>query len=1544
VQIVRRRALAVAAYLAMAGRPQGREQLMAIFWPDRSPSDARADLRRMLHVLRRSLGDDWLITDADHVRFGGHDNLWLDVNEFRRLLETCTQHGHPSDQACDDCLRLLAHAADLYRDDFLAGFSLPDSPAFDTWQFLETERLRAELAGVLARLVQGHRARDNHAEAISVAHRWLALDPLDEENHRRLMELYAERGQQTLAGRQYEQCVRLLQQELDAPPSVQTEALHRAIQARPALSSLAATPVQVDHENPPAEPAPALDEIRLLTALSVGLMETGYDDSAPALDQRIEDAQKLLEIANEAAAPYAGQVQSVTGEDLLIFFGADRVHEDDAERAVRTALTIMKAAAERGLGVQASVNSGMAYCRRPTGGEPSEFTVMGPVVNLATRLHNRAGAGKILVGAGAFRPTSETFDYEEIATTLPGIEGPAPAYRVQRLRARPTKVRGIKGLSAALIGRDEELQRLHGILTDVAEAGQGHLAAIVADAGVGKSRLIAEVKALADPNAAPDAIPNAGAKSETHLDGTVWLEGRGQAFTASSGYWLFTDMVRDYLSRHELSRQDVHATAAIALSATLQRLQRSGHLSRENVEEMGPLLGRLLSVRFDSEWDDRLANVEAEQIRRRTLQALQWFFQALAAEQTLILVCEDLHWSDPLSLDLIGALMETLPSVPLLILCVYRPQESQADGQLASLARHRCPQHFTELRLQALTEDQSRQLVVSLLAVDALPPPMRQLITEKAEGNPLFLEEIVRTLIDGDVLYRDGTRWRARHSLASVVVPASLQSVILSRVDRLEPAEMRYLQAAAVLGRLFRPRLVDAMTSSAEAQAGTLDVLVEESLVHQERGQPGPEYSFHHVLVRDAIYQDLPRGYRVDLHRRAALAIELHYAENLEPQIDLLARHYDLGDDAEKAIHYLLLAGQQAQRIYLNQEASIHYKRAVERLDALDTTESHRKQRLEALHALGELQTMLDNLEEAETYLRQAITLATELDLPPRQQVHYILSLCQFYASTGNIFAQIEQAEHGLALIAGLDAPVEFAALTTYLATAFANRGDWRSAIFRVGTIIDILPELPYSADLIDVWFHAVLWCRLAKQPDRGFDLIDPVIDEAVHRRDFWSAAQLYLLPKLFLYEIIGDSHGALTTIAEAERFAEVVGDKTTIRNCQYWLSVCHGWLIGNLAEAERYAMMALEDLNAMYSPSSHVFAHTVLGLVHYCRHDWPQALIWLEHSYGLATSEGVLVDGVRRCIVGLAWTYAKLERKAEGLALLSKIAGEEELHIESWPTVACALAGLEPMCADADEYETVQHQIMAAREQEPLPLVQWRLTPAKPDARFEDDGAAHRPGFWKKPDLSAWTWHDQLGDCSYWKEDDALIIGAANYHDLWLNNFAAPRMMRTVEGDFAVDLICTSADTDHLPLGGLLLWQNRQNYLRLTWNTLSPAGIELLGCVDNVDGLFGIGHLPGADRVHLRLERIGSRVRALCSPDGDIWYSAGEVDFPMDDPAGKSARKSVGVGPLAIGMIHRYVHAGAWTDGTAIRFESLCLWQASCVLNNPKSIPAAKC
>ena len=759
-------------------------------------------------------------------------------------------------------------------------------------------------------------------------------------------------------------------------------------------------------------------------------------------------------------------------------------------------------------------------------------------------------------------------------------------------------------------------------------------------------------------------------------------------------------------------------------------------------------------------------------------------------------------------------------------------------------------------------------------------------------------------------------------------VPASLQSVILSRVDRLETGEKRYLQAAAVLGRLFYPHLVSAMhpeRRGSPSHAG--GVGIRGSWFIRNARQPEPEYSFHHVLVRDAIYQDLPRGYRVDLHRRAAQAIETLYADDLPSQVELLAHHYDLGDDAAKAITYLIQAGKKTQATYLNQEAQSYFEQALKRLAELEPSDPRSEQWVVALHGLGEIHETLGNLAEADATLRRAIALAADLALPPRRQAHIIMSLCRFLAATGDNPGLVEQCNQGLSLIDGQDAPMELVAFTTYLSKAAANRGQWRLGVSHFATIVDLLPQLDYSAYLIDAYFWGVLWCRFTKQVQWGFELTETAIASALRQHDYWSASQLSGPSKLFLHETTGNSALALACVVESRRYAEMAGNELMIRGSTYWLGVCHGWMLGNLDEGERYARLDLQTRGEMFQPASYVFTDIVLGLIQYCRHNWSEALAALERAHRLATEDQFRVDGVRRGRVGLAWTYFMVDRKADGLALLSHIAAEEELHIESWPTVACALAGLEAMCADADEYEIVQHQIMAAREEEPLPLVQWRLTPAKPDARFEDDDPAHKPGFSEKPGLSGWTWHDQFGDCSYREEDDALTICAANCHDLWLNNFAAPRLLQH-DGWRLRSRGGLSARPMKIGcrLGGLLLWQDRENYLRLTWNTLSPAGIELLGCVENVDGLFGIGHLPGADRVFLRLERIGSRVRALCSADGDIWYSAGEVDFPIDDPAGKSARKSVEVGPLAIGMIHRYVHAGAWPDGTAIRFESLRL------------------
>jgi predicted ATPase/DNA-binding SARP family transcriptional activator len=229
VEFGRRKAMALLAYLAATGRSHSRDSLAALLWPQYSQQEARADLRRMLSVLNKRLGDGWLVMDQGAVALRRSAQLWLDVDQFHQGLSACDAHGHPTTEVCSACLPVLHAAVALYHDDFLAGFSLPDSPGFDEWQFFEAERLRQRLASALAQLVQSHREREEWEPAISYTRRWLALDPLQEAVCRQLMQLYVESGQPQAALRQYHVCVDVLNKELGIGPAAETAALYEQI-------------------------------------------------------------------------------------------------------------------------------------------------------------------------------------------------------------------------------------------------------------------------------------------------------------------------------------------------------------------------------------------------------------------------------------------------------------------------------------------------------------------------------------------------------------------------------------------------------------------------------------------------------------------------------------------------------------------------------------------------------------------------------------------------------------------------------------------------------------------------------------------------------------------------------------------------------------------------------------------------------------------------------------------------------------------------------------------------------------------------------------------------------------------------------------------------------------------------------------------------------------------------------------------------------------------------------------------------------------------
>jgi DNA-binding SARP family transcriptional activator len=227
-----RKNMALIAYLAVTGQSHSREALVTLLWPELEPSRARANLRRNLSMLRKALGGEWLVADRETIGLDPSADLWLDLDRFRNLLLTWQEHGHPEADVCPECLTALAEAVELYRGDFLEGFTLRDSPGFDDWQFFQTEGLRQELASALEQLVRGHSAQGVYESAIPYARRWVALDPLHEPAHRCLMQLYAWSGQRAAALRQYGECERVLHEELGVPPEEETTQLYNAIKEK----------------------------------------------------------------------------------------------------------------------------------------------------------------------------------------------------------------------------------------------------------------------------------------------------------------------------------------------------------------------------------------------------------------------------------------------------------------------------------------------------------------------------------------------------------------------------------------------------------------------------------------------------------------------------------------------------------------------------------------------------------------------------------------------------------------------------------------------------------------------------------------------------------------------------------------------------------------------------------------------------------------------------------------------------------------------------------------------------------------------------------------------------------------------------------------------------------------------------------------------------------------------------------------------------------------------------------------------------------------
>ncbi|HET7676743.1 MAG TPA: adenylate/guanylate cyclase domain-containing protein [Candidatus Limnocylindrales bacterium] len=550
-----------------------------------------------------------------------------------------------------------------------------------------------------------------------------------------------------------------------------------------------------------AAPAPLVEKMRTaklsgerkpVTALFIDVV--GSTTLAEQMDPEDWTAMmnEAFELMTTAVFHYEGTIAQLQGDAMLAFFGAPVAHEDDPERAVRAALDMVEGIAEysrqlkavRGIdfAIRVGINTGLVVVGNVGTDLRYEYTAIGDAMNVAARMQAAAEPGTILITASTHRLVATAIDVEDLGEiSVKGKAEPVHAFRVVGLRATPGRRRGLAGLESPMVGRDEQLARLREAF-GVARAGRGRVAVVLGEPGIGKSRLLAELRgslAAADP-------------------GMRWVEGRCVSYGQNLAYHLAIDAVRSFL---ELPFAGDDAETRTLLETNLARLLPS------DWEELLPYVLHLLSLPIESELVARLP-INSEDLLTRYISVLNYLLRATAARGPLVLVLEDVHWADPASVELMGQLMPLTSSVSVLLVIAARPETDVPGWKLVTHAREMYGEALTEIRLAALTESDSRTLVANLLEIESLPASVREAILSRSEGNPFFVEEVIRMLIDrGAIEHRDG-RWVATSEVASVEIPETLHGLLLARIDQLPDAAKRSLRVASVIGRQFPVRVL----------------------------------------------------------------------------------------------------------------------------------------------------------------------------------------------------------------------------------------------------------------------------------------------------------------------------------------------------------------------------------------------------------------------------------------------------------------------------------------------------------------------------------------------------------------------------------------------------------------------------------------------------------------------------------------------------------------------------------------------------------------
>jgi len=792
--------------------------------------------------------------------------------------------------------------------------------------------------------------------------------------------------------------------------SLEAKPANAAANARPGSASVAARPGSTAGQS---KDAVAETDRRLATIVFADL--TGFTALSELLDpEDVRALQTDLFDALRAALLYEDAfVEKFVGDAVMAVFGAPTAHEDDPERALRAALDMHARVAAlserwkhrlpRPLELHIGVNTGRVVAGHIGSAAGAAYAVTGDAVNVASRLQSAAAPGQTLVSRNTHALTQYAFEFESGgAIELKGKAHPLGVYRLlgAARESRDGRARGLDalGLSTPFVGRSDELAQLRGAMTR-AMAGRAQVLSLIGDAGIGKTRLVDEFI---------DAIVATPETAGATVRRTACLAHHVQPYSVIATF---------FREAFQIVPGDTLEQVEAKVDAGMRALEAQADEITMVVQISGYLLG-LHAI-------DELREIEPERLGRQISMMLRTLLDYRIRQAPMVLVIEDLQWADAASLETLRTMADWLHQRAFTMILTYRPNFDARD-LVVGRATH------TMLRLEPLATGHLEAIMGAYFGVAARSCLSRTLsahILQRSSGNPYFLEEILRGLIAGGTLTHDASGWHCRDDAQAIEVPATLEGLLLSRIDKLAAIERRCLQEAAVLGARFEAGVLREIASEG-CDEQVLEALCDADFLEAEAqaAREAPQFRFLHMITRDVVYENLLLKRRVELHTRIGRVLEARQGTRPDrfEDIEALGHHFSLSDDPARGARYLVSAGDWARGLYANDDAIRLYQRAHDTLAAC--AQCDRREQLTVCERLGDLLAPLGRREEAERHY-ESVRLAAHESKDAPLEARILRKLAGMHWDAGEREKSLACLDRGMGLIEDAGADIEAAHL-----------------------------------------------------------------------------------------------------------------------------------------------------------------------------------------------------------------------------------------------------------------------------------------------------------------------------------------------------------------------------------------------------------------------------------------------------------------------------------------------------------------------------------